>query len=420
MRCASNQEARQLNMTEIIPNSTSNFSSLVPIVPLCSEPAVPSDAPKPIAQCKVLHIINGEFFSGAERVQQGLGKSLQQFGFQSDFACLKTGKFLEACDLPPNRVVEFPMSSRRDFSVVPRLTQFVLDGDYQLLHAHTPRSAMITAMLAKRTALPWIYHVHSPTSRDSTRRWLNCLNAWTERLALYSCQHLITVSNSLNAEMLRKGWLPSRVTTIHNGVEQLPAIDWEARNPSSPWNLGMVALMRPRKGVEILLEALYILRARRSDIRLELIGSFETTAYQNQIEQLLCRWKLEDAVTVSGFTRDVANKLRSMDALILPSLFGEGLPMVVLEAMAAGVPVVATSVEGTPEAVRDGVDGYLAQPKNAGDLAAKIDQLCSDRERWQAMGRAARERQQSLFTTTHMAKRVADVYRQLLDLAQHQ
>jgi glycosyltransferase involved in cell wall biosynthesis len=277
---------------------------------------------------------------------------------------------------------------------------------------------MITAMIAKRTASPWAYHVHSPTSRDSTRRWINCLNAWTERLALFSCHQLITVSDSLNAEMRRKGWEAQRVATIHNGVEPLPAIPWETRLPTAPWRLGMVALMRPRKGVEVLLEALYILSTRREDIRLELVGSFETIHYQEQIEMLVRRWNLTNIVQFSGFTRDVPARLQNLDALVLPSLFGEGLPMVVLEAMAAGVPVIATSVEGTPEAVRDGIDGFLAKPKNAGELAAKIDMLCSDREQWELMGRSARERQRTLFTTAHMAKRVAEVYRNLLDKAE--
>jgi glycosyltransferase involved in cell wall biosynthesis len=276
-------------MSDTVRIESADYSSVVPIVPTRSDVGNINVPPKPLAHAKVLHIINGEFFSGAERVQQGLGKRLQEFGFQADFACLKTGKFLEACDLPPNRVFEFPMNSRRDFSVVPRLTQFILDGHYQVVHAHTPRSAMVTAMIAKRTATPWVYHVHSPTSRDSTRLWLNCLNAWTERLALFSCHQLITVSDSLNAEMRRKGWEPHRVTTIHNGVEQLPAIDWSNRLPTNPWRLGMVALMRPRKGVEVLLEALYILSARRKDIHLEFVGSFETLHYQEQIEKLVRR-----------------------------------------------------------------------------------------------------------------------------------
>lgn len=373
--------------------------------------------PKPLALTRVLHIINGEYFSGAERVQQGLGYKLDTFGFQADFVCLKAGKFLDCCDLPPNRIMVFPMTSRQDFSVVPRITAVAKSENYHLLHAHTPRSAMIAAMVARRTGLPWIYHVHSPTARDSTRRWINYLNDWIERVALFSCQSLITVSNSLRGEMLKKGWDRKRVTTVHNGVEPLPAIDWDNRPSHQPWQLGMVALMRPRKGVEVLLEALYILSSHRRDIHLNLIGSFETTSYQNQIERLIKKWHLESLVTLSGFTKDVPSKLKSLDALILPSLFGEGLPMVVLEAMAAGLPVVATAVEGTPEALRHGVDGLIALPRNPGDLAMKIEQLCCDRIAWAAMGRNARARQQRHFTTEIMSKRVAKVYRRVLDHA---
>lgn len=316
--------------------------------------------------------------------------------------------------MPPDRVIEFPMASRRDFSVVPRIVQLLFNGNYRLLHAHTPRSAMIAAMVAKRTGTPWVYHVHSPTARDSTRRWINYLNAWTERVALASCHHLITVSDSLNREMQKKGWAAQRVTTIHNGVEPLPAIDWQNRPAIAPWQLGMVALMRPRKGVEMLLEALYIISTRRRDIHVEFIGSFESSGYQSQIQSLVHKWQLEPLVNFSGFTRDIPTKLQKLDALVLPSLFGEGLPMVVLEAMAAGLPVVATAVEGTPEAVRDGIDGLLAQARNAGDLAAKLDELCSCRQRWKAMGQSARTRQQTYFTTQQMSKKVANIYNSLV------
>ena len=76
-------------------------------------------------------------------------------------------------------------------------------------------------------------------------------------------------------------------------------------------------------------------------------------------------------ITWTGFTRDVLDELRQMDLFVLPSLFGEGLPMVVLEAMAAGVPVVATRVAGIPEAIRPGQDGVLVEPGDAEDLAER-------------------------------------------------
>lgn len=115
-----------------------------------------------------------------------------------------------------------------------------------------------------------------------------------------------------------------------------------------------------------------------------------------------------------GFTNDVPAELVKMDAMVLPSLYGEGLPMVVLEAMAAAVPVIATRVEGTPEAVSDGVEGLLAEPGDPISLADKIRTLVSGEIDWSAMSEAAYNRQRACFSDHAMAKGTSDVYRKLL------
>jgi len=103
-----------------------------------------------------------------------------------------------------------------------------------------------------------------------------------------------------------------------------------------------------------------------------------------------------------------------MDVFVLPSLFGEGLPMVVLEAMAAGVPVVATRVEGIAEAIRDGEDGLLVEPKDPRPLAAAIARFVSGQVDWAAMSSNALARHAQLFSDETMAAGVADVYRRVL------
>ena len=105
-----------------------------------------------------------------------------------------------------------------------------------------------------------------------------------------------------------------------------------------------------------------------------------------------------------GFTNDVPAELARLDAMVLPSLFGEGLPMVVLEAMAAAVPVIATRVEGTPEAVTDGVEGLLAEPNDSDSLAAKIRELVSGQCDWQTMAEAAFSRHARDFSDRAMAE----------------
>ena len=107
-------------------------------------------------------------------------------------------------------------------------------------------------------------------------------------------------------------------------------------------------------------------------------------------------------------------QIGEMDLLILPSLYGEGLPMVVLEAMSAAVPVVATRVEGVPEAVRDGIDGVLAAPGDAADLAQAIRAVIVGPLDWQQLRRHAVARQIDSFSDRSMAAGVAAVYRKVL------
>ncbi len=362
----------------------------------------------------MLHVINGEHFSGAERVQQLLGKRLNQFGFDAQFACVKPGKFSSYCDLRSGQVSEVPMTGRFDMRVVKQLSTKVLAEDVDLLHAHTPRTALVTSLVSLRTGRPWVYHVHSPAARDSTRGFVNRINSWIERYAIRSCQQLITVSKSLRREMLRRGVPKSRLTVVPNGVPAIEPIATTERVASRQWRLGLIALMRPRKGVEVALEAMQQLRRQGHPVQLDLIGGFETEAYQQQTLDLIHARGLDDVVRWRGFTDDIPSAIRNLDALLLPSLFGEGMPMVVLEALSAAVPVVATRVEGTPEVIRDGIEGVLAQPGDAHSLTEKVVQLTSDRLTWQQMSQRALARHRNCFSDNQMASRVAKAYRKIL------
>ncbi len=368
----------------------------------------------PAVWARVLHIINGEHFSGAERVQQLLGKQLPRLGVDADFACVKPGKFSALCGLSSNQVIETPMRGRFDLRVIKTLTKYAHQRQTNLIHAHTPRTALIAALLSVRTGLPWVYHVHSPTARDSTRGFVNHINRWIEWSSLKTCTQLITVSRSLRREMLRCGVPRSRLAVVPNGVPAIEPIDARARADQHSWRIGMIALMRPRKGVEIALEAMKLIKDRNLPITLELIGGFETQSYQTQTLQLLESLGLQDCVHWSGFTDDVPTAIRRLDAMLLPSLFGEGMPMVVLEALAAAVPVIATSVEGTPEVIREGVEGFLAKPADSVSLADKLARLTSSRQDWCAMSSRAVNRHRTGFSDAQMAAKVARIYRRLL------
>lgn len=364
---------------------------------------------------RALHLINGEHFSGAERVQQLLGKRLPEQSVEPHFVCLKAGKFSEMCGLEPEKVSVQAMKSRVDLSLVKKIANQAREMNADLLHAHTPRSASIASLVARSTGLPWVFHVHSPTSRDSTRAFINRMNDWIERWSLWNCNHIIAVSKSLRREMLKRGYDRQKVTCIPNGVAEQTPIDAYHKINEENWTLGMVALIRPRKGIEVLLDAMSRVKQNLTNVKLDVVGPFETKEYEADVIQLVHKFKLEDTVRFHGFIRDVPEAMRRLDAMVLPSLFGEGMPMVVLEALALGVPVIATEVEGTPEVVRDGVEGLLAKPRDPISLANAIKKFVSSRSRWTEMSQNAVKRHRSKFSDVEMARRTAAVYRKMLE-----
>ena len=387
----------------------------VPTLPVAPTTTYTS-APRPDSksQCvNVLHVINGEHYSGAERVQDLLALRLPEFGYQVGFACVKPGQFAYNRKSKDSTVHWSAMRGKFDIRVVLRLVELIREHGYQLVHAHTPRTVMVSRLAAAWAKVPLVYHVHSPTSRDSTRGFANKVNTWIEKLSVRGAARLIPVSESLGRHMQSEGVLPKNLSVVPNGVPTLASVP-HRDPPQGKWTIGTVALFRPRKGTEVLIDALADLHARGIKARLLCVGGFETPEYEPQLKDQVAEHRLEEDVERNGFTTDVNAQLRQMDLFALPSLFGEGLPMVVLEAMAAGIPVVATDVEGVPEAIRDGIDGVIAEPENADDLATAIARVITGELDWEELRLSALVRQHDHFSDQSMAAGVAKVYDEIL------
>ncbi len=376
-------------------------------------PPATQAAPAAVDAIRVLHLINGEHYAGAERVQDLLALRLPALGFSVGFACLKLDLFDALRESQRAPLLNVPMRGRFDLRAALRVANIVRRGGYRIIHCHTVRSALVGSLASRLAGVPMVYHAHSPASQDSTRRWMNRLNAQIERLSLRRASRVIAVSQAMAEHIRQEGFDPARICAVPNGV---PAFDRvvERDAPSGRWTLGVVALMRPRKGIEVLLDAMVLLRQRGVDVRLRAVGEFESSQYAAEIAARARRLGLTEQIAWTGFTRNVAGELLGMDLLVLPSLFGEGLPMVVLEAMAAGVPVVATRVAGVPEAIRDGRDGVLVEPANAHALADAIAAVVQGRYDWSALRSSAMARHAALFSDAAMAAGVAAVYREVL------
>jgi glycosyltransferase involved in cell wall biosynthesis len=366
-----------------------------------------------LASAKVLHVINGEHYAGAERVQDLLAKRLPEEGFEVGIACLKPRHFPTMMQTQDVTLYDLSMANRFDLRPVRRLIRIVRKEGYSILHAHTPRTVLLAAIVSLITGVPLVYHAHSPTSRDTTNGFRNRINSIVERIALAWSAAVIPVSHSLGRYVRERGVSPASVSVVPNGV---PTRNSRPVRPANQrhWTIGTMALFRPRKGTEVLLKAIAKLKEQGLPVRLLAVGGFETPEYEQQVKQLVKQLGIFDLVHWTGFTQDIDTELHKMDIFVLPSLFGEGLPMVVLEAMAAGVPVVATNVEGIAETVRQGIDGLVVEPNDPENLSDALHQFVGGEADWHKMQISARERQGEKFSDSAMAAGVARVYRRVL------
>ena len=361
----------------------------------------------------VLHVINGEHYAGAEKVQDLLALRLSEYGFDVGFACIKPERFAEMRQSQDVPLYETVMRSRLDLRPAWQLARLVRREGYRLLHTHTPRTALVGHLAARIAGVPMVHHAHGQTAVEVGRRLWSGFNALVERTSLRRAARVIAVSQSTVGYLQRQGIPQHVISVIPNGVPSPGSLSTRP-TPQGNWTIGTVALFRPRKGTETLLEALAILRARNLPVSLRAVGRFETDQYAAEIQDRVRGLGLESAVHWSGFSKNVNRELEQLDLLVLPSLLAEGLPMVVVESMAAGVPVVGSRVDGITDVIRHGEDGLLVAPGDAVDLADQIARVIRGQIDWGELRQHASVRHRECFSDGAMAQRVANTYREVL------
>ncbi|REK23723.1 MAG: glycosyltransferase family 1 protein [Planctomycetota bacterium] len=396
---------------------TPTFES--PFAPADVPVVVPAAPPAPsagVATTRVLHLVNGEHYAGAEKVQDLLGLCLPEYGFDVTYACLKPDRFPRMRRAQEADLLEVRMGTRIDLRPSLRLAREIRERGLRIIHTHTPRAAMVGQLAARLAHVPLVHHVHGQTLVEVGRRGIRWLSAHVERLSLRRVARLIAVSESSAKYLREQGFPADRISIVPNGVP-VPVVRRPETPPRDIWKIGTVALFRPRKGLEVLLEAIAALRAQGRPLRLCAIGSFETPEYEAHARSHAQRLGLAGAVDWIGFRHDVAAEMAQLDVMVLPSLLAEGLPMVVIEAMAAGVPVLGTEVAGIVDVIRHDDNGLLARPNDAASLAGQVERLMQGAVDWQSLRERALADHATHYSDRAMAAGVATVYREVI--AQH-
>jgi colanic acid/amylovoran biosynthesis glycosyltransferase len=279
------------------------------------------------------------------------------------------------------------------------------------LHAHLANVAADLAWLASafgKAAQPakgwsWSFTMHGPTELYSTERFnlarkvanadaVVCISEYTRSQLMYLTEP--------------ESW--GKLHIVHCGAD-LDRYPYVAPQPGPSLSVLCVCRLVPAKGLDVLMRAVAALSERGTDVRLVLVGSGPLEeALRAKARQL----HMEGRVSFEGAVGqdDIARYYRDADVFCLPS-FAEGLPVVLMEAMATGRPVVATHITGIPELVEDGVSGFLVAPGSVEQLVGALERLAASSELREQMGLAGRQKVVEAFDARRCAGQVADIFR---------
>ena len=322
----------------------------------------------------ILHIIGGGEIGGAEQHVLTLLKGIDPTRFTLHLICLTKGPFAALVDEINIPTRTFPMHFPLDLSPLPAILRWARQKEINLVHTHGSRANLLGRLGARRLRVPSLTTVHSSLAHDYLSPWSARVALALDRLTLPLTSGTITVSEYLAQEVALRGG--RNVETIYNGQAPIFFKDRPSSRdqfrlqwgiPSDALVVGTIGRLHPAKGQTYLIKAVTQLRLKYPKLHLLLIGE---GPLREELEAELKQTTIP--YTLTGYLPQAYEALPAMDLFVLPSV-SEGMGLVLLEAMQAGLPIVASAVGGIPEVVRTEKDGLLVPP---GDVAG-IREACS-------------------------------------------
>jgi glycosyltransferase involved in cell wall biosynthesis len=363
---------------------------------------------------RVLWLIKGLDRGGAERLLTTTAARLDRDRFEIEVAYVLSGYDGFVPDLEALGVRTHCLGATRtvQFGWVRNLRDLLRSGDYDVVHTHSPLPAVAARALLRRP----VPLVHTEHNLWGCYRWPTYV---ANAVSYGRNEAIIAVSDGVAESIGAARWLPrprrSMVEVLLHGVDPVTAVRGPEARAHARALLGLddarpvagtVANLSPKKDHAGLLTAIDQLRERMPDVLLLLIGSGPLEA---ELRARVSREGLDDHVRFLGSRDDVAALLPGLDVFVLGSRF-EGLPIALLEAMAAEVACVATAVGGVPEAITDGVEGSLVPPGDPAALARALEVVLLDSDLRAAMGRAGRLRVSNDFSIDRAVRRTEELY----------
>lgn len=355
---------------------------------------------------------------GAERIAEGLSELTDPSRFRRSLCVTRPIGHLSGAELSLERlravgveVLLLDRRSRLDLRSLRHLVDVLRFERVDVIHAHKFGSNVWATVLGRALRVPVIIaHEHTWSFEgQQLRRFLD-----RNVVAKYS-DAVIAVSEADRRRMVTEVGMPSeRVVLIPNGIPGGVSGNAEAVRHELGFGpvhrvLAQTVVLRAQKAIDVMLSAMVLLRESHPDVRLLVAGPGDPQPLRAMAAQL----GLSDIVRFLGPRDDVPDILAAAEIGVLSSDF-EGMPLAVLEYMAAGLPVVATDVGGVPELVCDGETGLLVAPRDPAALADSLRRLLDDPALARDMGERGQRRQQEQFSSEAMVSGVTDLYVRLL------
>lgn len=370
---------------------------------------------------RICYIVDNISFRGGERTFAQLAMGLDRNRYDVHMICSPGGRFVEM--LEEAHISTFPVNMRNKWNLLAVLpmAHYLKQHRFDIVHTQG-RGDPFGRIAARLARVPLVI---STTAMIVSRYWgvelwRQLLYRAIDRVTNPLVEHWIVV-NRESAEVLVKDYgIPQdRVTVILNGIEpeqyafsQVRRDTWRTR-----WGVkrdalvvGAIGRLTWQKGFEYLIRAWPQVCAQVSNARLFILGDGEL---EGELKTLADHLGITDTCVFTGFEPNVPAALAGMDVFVLPSII-EGLPMVLLEAMAAGKPVAASRIVGSLEVVTENVDGLLVEPGDADSLAAVLIRLLQSPDLVARLGAAAQCTVRQQFTVERMTQETDALYKQLL------
>ncbi len=374
---------------------------------------------------KIIYINSLPNFGGGEKHLLDLIRKMQrEESFEIVVACPKGSPLARESSGLGVRTFPVPLKSKFDFKSIFILRDFLRRGKFHIVHTEDVRSNLlgtIAAVMARIPIIVWTVHLLSinrsikEINPIKKRIWIS-----VDRTLARYVDKIITISEFNRKELIEKERIePEKIVVIPNSINldefnrriNVAKKKEEFRINNREKVVGFIGRLNHQKGLVYLLEAAMVVTQSVSNVRFLIIGDGPKRA---EFEERTKELGIAGKVLFAGFRDDVNELYPIFDITVLPSLY-EGLPIVPIESMGSGKPVVATQVAGTPEVVIDGETGVLVPPKDAESLAEAILQLLQDDALRRKMGKKGRELVKEKYSNERMVKAHKMLYQNLIE-----